>query len=71
MTTQTKFDVNQEVWLIYDRKAIQRTVNTVMIHAFMEGGEKKIEINYDLKLTPGSHAEEYLFPTKEALLQSL
>ena len=69
MEIKTKFNINDEVWFIYDNKVIKRKI--VRINIEIESEQRTIYrlnpcINNVLQFE-----EKNLFPTKEELLKSL
>ncbi len=71
MTIETKYCIGQDVWLLYDNKAVKQTVNGVYTSTEMKGGQEITNINYDICFCSGSFKENEIHETKEALLQSL
>lgn len=68
MEATTKFDIKDNVWLVYENKAVRRFV-TGLVVTFTEpdGYDVKYDLNYSLCEIP----ENKLFKTKEELLESL
>ena len=68
MKATTKFDIKDNVWLVYDNKAVRRFV-TGLVVTFTEpdSHDVKSDLNYSLCEIP----ENKLFKTKEELLESL
>ena len=68
MEIKTKFNINDEVWFIYDNKVIKRKI--VRINIEIESEQRTI-----YRLNPCINnvllEEKNLFPTKEELLKSL
>lgn len=75
MKIETKYDIGQEVWLMWENKAINRKVTNIYIskdaneqyeayqlECVEEGDDKYVGIDFEL---------DELFPTKEELLKSL
>ena len=71
MKIETKYNIGDKVWLMWNNKAVQSTVKEI----FIEVKQKRISEEYALEdriseyhraLTSGE-----LFPTKEELLKSL
>lgn len=71
MTIETKYNVEDEVWLIYENKVIQQAVSSIYTTSSIEYGALKNNSVYYIRFCSGEFRECDLFPTKEALLQSL
>lgn len=75
MKIETKYDIGQEAWFMWDNKATQRKVES--IYVYINEGEQHEK--YDIVGLKGDDNVLYdcefeledLFPTKEELLKSL
>ncbi len=71
MTIETKYEIGQEVWILYDNKAIRQVINCLYITVEMNGGRIRQVVNYDIMFCAGGYKEDVIFETKEDLLKSL
>lgn len=75
MKIETKYDIGQEVWFMWDNKATQREIIGVAVHKEYDLQAEE----YDIEHLEGEDGVLYgltlkledLFPTKEELLKSL
>ena len=68
MKATTKFDIKDNVWLVYENKAVRRFV-TGLVVTFTE--PDSYDVKYDLNYSLCEIPENKLFKTKEELLESL
>ena len=68
MEPKFKYGVDQALWLMIDNKAVIRKIATAT--CFIDQGHK-IYYSYTLHNCTGEINQDYLFETKESLLQSL
>ena len=73
MEIKTKFNLRQKVYFIWGNKVQSLQIDSISVKAIaLGGGEKEIEISYQLNgLTTDRFDESDLFATKEELLKSL
>lgn len=73
MEIKTKFDLWQEVFFLHNNKVQCLQIDSIYIRVIaLGGGEKEIEISYQLNgSTTDRFDEKDLFATKEELLKSL
>ena len=77
MTIETKYNIGDEVWLMYHNKAVRTKTESVKIKKYARrtmGMKIETCITYDVATPDDSTIEvieESLFPTKEELLKSL
>lgn len=71
MTIDTKYNINDEVWLMKENKPVKRVVSFIEI--IVASTTSECFIRYGLKIDSGVErvVENYLFPTKKELLESL
>ena len=75
MTIETKYDIGDDVWIMQRNKPVRVEVRDIEISRFQNDGMVVIRnrIVYHMvgdSANTGYHEEE-LYPTKEALIQSL
>jgi len=63
-----KFNIGDRVWLIYENKAVEKTVTMYDVNI---DKNKAVSIYYELDYVSEKYYEDRLFPTKEELLKSL
>lgn len=68
MTITTKYSPDQLVWFLYQNKVISGEIQYVYTKGYPNNSP---DIWYELKNRSGNFNENDLFPSKEALLQSL
>ena len=67
MIIETKYNIGDEVWIIFQGEIRNLTIRKIVVDAFIDN-----EITIDYKLSNGRYCYEHqLFPTKEELLNSL
>lgn len=66
LTVTPRYKLQQRVWVMHDNKAFVRPINDIVAHIWLDS----VEITYGLDCL-GNFSEELVFPTKEALLESL
>lgn len=81
MTIQTKFNVRDEVWVMYRNKPINALIMSISVDPFEDNINYPISIRYELKSALGRLCEDNnkiikfsegkLFETKEELIKSL
>ena len=73
MEIKTKFNLWQNVYLLWSNKVVCRQIDgiSVRVENALENGEKDISITYELVGLDKRFDEEVLFATKEELLRSL
>ena len=72
MTIETRHSVEDTVWLIEDRKAVEAKISSIDICVTQSlAGGHFVDIKYSLYNKGFKFPESLLFKTKEALLQSL
>lgn len=71
MVIKTKYNIGDEVWVMYDNKPSKRAVDFIEI--IVASTTSKGFIQYGLKMegVVERMTEKYLFSTKEELLKSL
>ena len=68
MEATTKYDIKDNVWLVYENKEVRRFV-TCLVVTFTE--PDSYDVKYDLNYSLCEIPENKLFKTKEELLESL
>jgi hypothetical protein len=68
MTIEVKFKPSDDIWFMYDNKPKHGFINAVKIRLERDD---KMTTEYHIYGIEGYFYEHGLFPTKEALLQSL
>ena len=72
MEIKTKFNLWQNVYLLWNNKVVCQQIEAISVRVNALGnGEKDISIIYELVGLDKRFDEEVLFATKEELLQSL
>ena len=74
MKIESKFDLGQEVWLMWDNKAIQRKIVSVEVEVRQDDGQYEFYCIAALEKDEGFDIPfelKELFETKEELLKSL
>ena len=67
MTIETKYDIGDMVWFLYNGEETTDIVELIII----SNGESKISIKYELSKFNDKFGEYELFPTKQDLINSL
>lgn len=75
MTIETKYDIGQEVWFMWNNKATHRKIVGISIIKDNEQQSEEYDIagleDDDMTLCDVTFKSEDTFPTKEELLKSL
>lgn len=75
MKIVTKYDIGQEVWVMWNNKATQRKIVSVLVNKDIEQQSEEYDIagleDDDMVLYDVTFKCEDIFPTKEELLKSL
>ena len=71
MIIETKFNIGQEVWCLFDHSVAQGEISEISIDVDDDG--KYIDMSYFIKsaMVNGWICEKYIFRTKQELLDSL
>ena len=64
MNLETKYNINDRVWLMYDNKPLECAINSILVNRYLQ-------IFYTLIGLAHVHKEQHLFLTKQDLLNSL
>lgn len=67
MTIETKYRVDEMIWIMHNNAPYQTTIQIVITNTTVTG----THVSYSLHGVPGYFSKEALSKTKEALLQSL
>jgi hypothetical protein len=67
MEVNTKFNINDTVWVVCDNKVIQQNVKGIEISAEKKG----ITITYTLSKDDSTYTETELYKTKQELIDAL
>jgi len=67
MTIETKYGVDEMVWLMHNNAPYKTTIHIVITNSSVTG----THVCYSLHGVPGYLTKDALFTTREALLQSL
>lgn len=76
MTIETKYNIGDEVWFMYDNKATTMTIEYIEVTCAFKSNKhgdyvREIKVTY-LDIAASHRLSEHkLFPTKEELLKSL
>lgn len=71
MTIETKYNVEDMVWLMCENKPINQKVLSVFTTSSIEGGKLKTSTCYNIQFCTPTYKDDDLFQTKEELLQLL
>lgn len=67
MTTETKYKIGDEVWVVSDGKPTQGKVRWIDIHIGRIGEEQIIEVRYQVLSYDTPYSEGLVFSSKEEL----
>ena len=85
MTIETKYNIGQEVWIVFCKNGVAGAVKCLVTDIEIKQFKSRAIIKYGLIVItedpceyviaeyeiPDKYYEEYIFPTKEELLKSL
>ena len=71
MVIETKYNIGDEVWVMYDNKPSKRAVDFIEIIVASTISKGFIQYGLEMEGVVERMTEKYLFSTKEELLKSL
>lgn len=71
MKIETKFNIGDKVWLMWNNKAVQSKVKEIFIGVEQKRISEGYALEYRISEYHRALTSEELFPTKEELLKSL